>query len=543
MKVLGISGSLIYADNHDASAALVIDGKLVGNYEEERFNRIKHSVGKSFPINCIQRLLQENNLTIDDIDVISMPHDPRYKERDIKDIVNRICANSTHVPELIYEDHHMAHACDSFFQSGFESAVCVIIDGSGDNKDGITITHIKDNKIKVLKKYPYTKSLGLLYSTGATGYTNLGEFGEGKFMGLASYGQPVDTIPFRWENNDIVLDIAYDETAYNLYNVIDAGLVSYFKKNSYPYAMSTCDNDAMYYANFASSIQKTFNDIVMELVRYAKELSGEDNLVLSGGCIQNCIANNLIVESGLFKNVFAGPAPHDAGCAAGLAFHASYVMGEKINNKRLTNSYVGKTYSDDEILKVCEGYNVEEYNEDKVASIIKGNSIIGWFQGGSEIGPRALGHRSIIANPATRNNLNLINNTVKHRENWRPLAPTVPNELFDKIFKTNSKDLTEFMLRTLTIRPELRKKLTAVCHIDNTTRPQCLQRDVNPELYDLIMKFYKISGVPCVINTSFNGKGEPIVETPQEAINFLERTPNMDYIIFNAKYIVKRKGS
>lgn len=545
MKILGISGSLIFADNHDASAALIIDGKLVGNYEEERFNRIKHSVGESFPINCIHRLLQENNLTIDDIDVISMPHDPATKQSFIQKVVKLIDKTSNHIPELIYEDHHMAHACDSFFQSGFDSAVCVIIDGSGDNKDGITITHIKDNNIKVLKKYPYTKSLGLLYSAGATSYANLGEFGEGKFMGLTSYGLPIDKIPFKWIDGDIKLEFIYDENAYNLYNSVDAGLISYFKKNCYPYSISLCkhNSDAMYYANFAASIQKTFNDIVLELVKYAKELTNEDNLILSGGCIQNCIANNLIVESGLFKNVFAGPAPHDAGCAAGLAFHASYVMGEKIENKRLTNSYVGKTYTDDEILNACNGYDIEEYNIDKVASLIKGNKIIGWFQGGSEIGPRALGHRSIIANPSTRNNLNIINNTIKHRENWRPLAPTVPDELFDKIFDTNSKDLTEFMLRTLIIRPELRKKLTAVCHIDNTTRPQCLQRDINPELYDLIMKFYKISGVPCIINTSFNGKGEPIIETPQEAINFLERTPNMDYVIFNTKYIIKRKGS
>ena len=542
MKILGISGSLLFADNHDASAALLIDGKLVGNYEEERFNRIKHSVGKSFPINCIKRLLEENNLSINDIDIISMPHDPKFANQYIKDIVKLIDDTSTHTPKLIYKDHHMAHACDSFFQSGFKSAVCVIIDGSGDNKDGITITHIKDNNIKVLKKYPFTKSLGLLYSAGATSYANLGEFGEGKFMGLTSYGQPTDNIPFKWVNGDIELQFIYDENAYNLYDAIDAGLISYFKKNSYPYAIASNCNDTMYYANFAASIQKTYNDIVLELIKYAKELTNEDNLILSGGCVQNCIANNLIVESGLFKNIFAGPAPHDAGCAAGLAYYVGYISGENIENKRLTNSYVGKTYSDVEILNACQNYDVEDYDINKVASLIKGNKIIGWFQGGSEIGPRALGHRSIIANPSNRNNLNIINNTVKHRENWRPLAPTIPNELFDMVFDTSNKDLTEFMLRTLTIKSEWRKKLTAVCHIDNTTRPQCLHKDINPEFYDLIMKFYQMSGVPCVINTSFNGKGEPIIETPEQAISFLEKTPNMDYVIFNAKYIVKRKG-
>jgi carbamoyltransferase len=166
-----------------------------------------------------------------------------------------------------------------------------------------------------------------------------------------------------------------------------------------------------------------------------------------------------------------------------------------------------------------------------------------WYQGGSEIGPRALGHRSIIATPKYRENLNVINNTIKHRENWRPLAPSLPQELFYEVFDTNSMDLTEFMLRTVVIKPEWRKKLIAVCHIDNTTRPQTVRREDNPEYYDLIMDNYKLTGIPAIINTSFNGKGEPIIETPQQAMAFMDRTPNMNFIVFNAKYIITRKDS
>ena len=220
----------------------------------------------------------------------------------------------------------------------------------------------------------------------------------------------------------------------------------------------------------------------------------------------------------------------------------AHYLGETIINKRLTNSYFGRTYTDEEILKeVDDNVILELYDENTLIEKLKKNKIVAWFQGGSEIGPRALGHRSILANPSYRYNLDTINNKIKHRENWRPLAPIVPSELFDLIFDVQSYDLTEFMLRTLTIKPEWQKKLCATCHIDNTTRPQRLVYDENPELYNLLMKYYNKMDIPCLINTSFNGKGEPIIETPTQAIEFMERTPNLKFIVFNAKYIITRK--
>ena len=179
-------------------------------------------------------------------------------------------------------------------------------------------------------------------------------------------------------------------------------------------------------------------------------------------------------------------------------------------------------------------------NIENITQNLKNNKIIAWFQGGSEIGPRALGHRSILANPENHNNLLVINNYIKQRENWRPLAPIVPAELFDLIFDVSSYDLTEFMLRTIKIRDEWQKKLSAVCHIDGTTRPQRLEREQNPELYNLIINFYKETGIPCLINTSFNGRNEPIIETPEQAIKFLKKKKYLDYVIFNSKYVVSR---
>lgn len=540
MKILGISGSLIYS-NHDAAAALVIDGKLVGNYEEERFNRIKHSVDHPFPKISIDKLLKENNLTIEDIDLIVIPHDPNTKEECLKELGRKL--HTKKKLNIAYHSHHMAHICDSVFQSGFKSCACLIVDGQGDQKDGVTLAHYKDDKIKLLKIYDFKKSLGTLYSSGATVFMDLGPFGEGKLMGLSSYGIPNQLMPLAWKNNDI-------EAVYEKYIVDDRietaemACTAFLKRNCFPYRsfLSKEEDNIMYFVNTAASIQKCYSDIFVGLVKYLKELTQEDNLILSGGCIQNCIANNLAIETGLFKNVFAGPAPHDGGCAAGLAFYGAYISGENIINERLKNSYVGKTYSEEEILSEIGDCETEVYDEDKLVRELKNNTIIAWFQGGSEIGPRALGHRSILASPADRENLFTINNTIKHRENWRPLAPIVPAELFDLIFDVKSYDLTEFMLRTLIIRPEWRKKLTSVCHIDNSTRPQRLEKEQNPELYSLLMKFYKETGIPCLINTSFNGRGQPIIETPKEAIQFMKKTKNLDEIVFNSKWVVKNKG-
>lgn len=545
MKILGISGAL-RCQNHDCSASLLIDGKLVGNYEEERFNRIKHSVGK-FPLLTIHRLLDENHLKLEDIDAVGISIGDK---REYLTAMNMIDPNCKKIPQFVFDGHHLGHICDAYYQSGFSSAAVVIIDGDGDAREGITIAHVVDNDIKILKKYDYRKSLGLLYGAAA-GYCGFDAYGEGKFMGLTSYGKDlgIRIMDFNDTTKEIDLHcpeldmddlVNYDQPE----DIISCTFESYFIKNYYPYYNKNEESNLLYYIDFAKTIQENFNEVYLDVIKYAKELTGEDNLCVTGGCIQNCVGNNVIVESGIFKNVFAPPAPHDAGCGAGYAFYAANRLGEKIERKRLTNSYVGKTYSDKEVLKsVTKKFNVEEYDLNKVVNILKGEKIIAWFQGGSELGPRALGHRSILADPSDRENLNDINNLIKHRENWRPLAPVVPAELFDLIFDVKSHDLAEFMLRTIPIKKEWQKKLAAVCHIDGTTRPQRLVRDENPELYDLIMEFYKQTGIPCLVNTSFNGRGQPIIETPKEALQMLKKTDALNCVIFNAKHIVTYKGN
>ncbi len=542
MKILGISGSLS-GGNHDCSAALLIDGELKGVYEEERLDRQKHST--NFPLLSIHQLLNENGLTLDDIDAIgvSIGDNAEYLEA-----VKLIDPKCNKIPKRVFLGHHHGHICDVFFQSGFESSAVVIVDGFGDNKEAITIAHVKDNEIKILEQYDYRKSLGIMYSS-ASGYCGLGDFGEGKLMGLSSYGNDLKTRVLKFNQKTKDIDILYDtfhiEELKNYPDddiVLSKSLTKFYDSNYFPYNEKKENMSLLYYINFAKTIQENYNEVFLDIIKYAKELTKEDNLCITGGCIQNCIGNNHIIEQGIFKNVFASPAPHDAGCASGYAYMTAHYLGETIINKRLTNSYFGRTYTDEEILKeVDDNVIVELYDENTLIEKLKKNKIVAWFQGGSEIGPRALGHRSILANPSYRYNLDTINNKIKHRENWRPLAPIVPSELFDLIFDVQSYDLTEFMLRTLTIKPEWQKKLCATCHIDNTTRPQRLVYDENPELYNLLMKYYNKMDIPCLINTSFNGKGEPIIETPKQAIEFLKTHRDLDSIIFNAKYVVSLK--
>lgn len=540
MRILGISGSLICDDNHDCAAALFENGRIVANYEEERLTRVKHSVTSKMPDLAIKKILTERNLTIHDIDAIGIPHDPNRKALYKEKLKEYFKTDAKCFDNLFYTKHHHAHIYDSFFTSGFESAACLIVDGYGDQTDAITLAQMKDNELKIIKVYPIQSSIGMLYNAVSQLF-GFGSFGDGKVMGLSSYGKPIGKMPLVWEDNDIKNKInllSFDSLA-----MLGFSFIKYITKHNYPYGKVSDTDNIMYYSDIASTLQSTFNEIIINLCKQLKEETNEDNLILSGGCIQNCIANNLIVESGLFKNIYAGPAPHDGGAAAGLAFLAAKELNQKIENIRLKVSYTGKEYTDKDILAVIDTniFNIEKYEQSKVIDNIENGYVIAWFQGGSEIGPRALGHRSILANPALRKNLFIINDKIKHRENWRPLAPSIPNELFNEIFESRSIDLTEFMLRTIEIKQAWRKKLIAVCHIDNTTRPQTVDKEQNEEFYNLLKGFYDKTGIPGLINTSFNDRDEPIIETPEQAMNYLKKNEYINSIVFNAKYWVTRK--
>lgn len=521
MRLASIQGNINANNiNHDSGVAIFEDNKITQILLEERYSRKKHD-GR-YPRRCLIGSKVDTyaiNFYNEEyfIRALSKNNDSKFESLNSK--------------QKYY--HHICHVLESFYFSGFTSSAVLVVDGWGDCDESVSLWSIDSNyDIKLHKIYDKSHSLGVFYSrcNAWSGLNPNGIFGlEGKFMGLTSYGTPKQNHIFEF---DIEKGLIINGSSEDLF-----GVYSYINNKSQ-------ESNIIHYNNFAATIQRDFNDAVMKLIHYIKELTGENNLCLSGGCFQNVIVNNMVCESGIFGNIYCSPFPSDGGCAVG---NGVYHM---VKNKKLTprieqvkHAYWGEEYPDEKIL-LCidkEKYFIENITTQEIAKLLSENKILAWFQDRSEYGPRALGHRSLIGNPGNRENFNILNNKIKQRENWRPLAPSIPDELFDILFDVKSKDLTQFMLRSIPIKEKWRSRIPAVCHVDGTTRPQRLEREINPEYYDMIMEFYKITGLPCIINTSFNGPGEPIIENPKEALNFLDKTPDLYGIIFNGKYLVREK--
>ena len=347
-------------------------------------------------------------------------------------------------------------------------------------------------------------------------------------MGLSAYGVPDEERYLKIENGKFIYNQKY-------YDIIKINIHS--KKVVDKFSLSLINK-----VNFAATIQRDLIECVMELVKDIKKLTNEDNLCLSGGIFNNVLANNYICESGIFKNVWCSPAPGDYGLSVGKAYMEYEIDNKDIKYNRLDSAYLGEEYSDEKIIEYLNriGIEFEEIGIDKIADLFVDNRVIVWFQGRSEYGKRALGHRSILCNPIDRSNYDKVSYMIKKRAEYRPLACTIPSELFDLMFDVKNKDLVEFMLRGIPIRKEMRDKVKACCANDNTTRPQNLNRNINMELYDVIMNFYKKTGIPCIVNTSLNGRGKPIIESIGDCIIFANNhRVYIDDIIFNGKYRVK----
>lgn len=548
----------------DTNVALLHDFSIIGHLEEERFNRIKHT--NAFPINSINVLLYQANITINDIDIIA--YDDEMQLNILQQNLIRYYNIDISKFKFICCDHHVAHIYNSYCYANFESCACIAVDGSGSNDTAITIAKMYKNKLEILKTYSVNESLGFLYELAAV-FCGYDSYGCGKIMGLASFCTPQDIEPYFISNdNDFYINPKYTQyyKNINIQNIskyikhiekyiglkisneyggnqskISVLKILQFLKLLYPYSKNINPNNIIYYQNFAATIQKIFNDSMMSLVKIAKKLTNETNLILSGGTVQNCISNENIIQSNIFNHVYCSPTPYDGGIAIGCALYAAHLNNYNIYMQNIKMAYFGKKYNISDISNLyLNKIQITNCIYDDIINDLINNKIIGWFQDGAEVGPRALCHRSIIANPSNRQNLYTINNDIKNREIYRPLAPVVLDKFFFKVFDGNKTDMTEFMLRTLKIKKEYRTKLCAVCHIDNTSRPQYLTREINNEMYDLLEQFYNKTQIPCLINTSFNRRNEPIVESIDNAIDMLLNTNNLDYIIFNTNIKISR---
>lgn len=550
MYILGIIG---YPGNdcHDASAALYHNGKIVASAEQERFSRRKHAYGEA-PYEAIKFCLQKGNISLDDIDEIAVSWElenvPNQIEAGVDSEVSlklfpKCLFDYNKIPRINFINHHLTHLASAFYQSGYQEAACLIVDGQGE-EESITLAYIDKEKVEILKKYPVCYSLGAFYDAAA-GYTGLGYDVPGKLMGLAPYGiinqkMPVD---FNVETGEFILDLPNVQEKETGFLEVREKYLNYFLQNNFPYNIAPFarveTGELMSYVNFAASVQECLENLIYKLALYLKNKTGSDNLVMAGGVTLNCTANGKLDRAKLYNNIFVYPAANDAGCSVGAALEMARRRGEFKDciPRQIENVYLGNDYSDEEIEVILRNHSLKvEYLPEEcfakyVAHLLAEDKIVAWFQRGFEFGPRALGARSILANPAKREMLNRVNRA-KNRELWRPLSPIVLDTYYEDVFEDDNKhNLSKFMLKTCKIRKSWLQQIPAVVHIDGTSRPQYLNKENNEKLYSVLEEFFNSTKIPLLINTSFNTKRQPIVNTPIEAITSLENNFYIDALI------------
>jgi len=563
---------------HDHATAIIQDGKLIFAVEEERFTRHKHSEGEP-PLNSLKeafKFLKKQGVKPKDVDAYAVNWDPSLfsaKDRRFRAYLGSVIGMfshgaldfeeglTTYALDLVKGDymklaeqlirkaisdigeevsseikiypvkHHLAHAASAYYFSGFNSATVLTIDGSGEYESTV-VWKVKDGNFEpVLSMYASYSSLGFLYEKITQGI-KLGRLeGPGKGMGLAPYGKqslyydklkefveitPEGDEPYvilnngkAIKSNDLVkiLSVYYDIAE----KVIGGKFLNWNPKGE-------LNEDV---ANIAWAVQKVTEEAVIATGKWARDHTGEDKVALAGGVALNAKANMELYYSHIFNDIFIFPAANDAGGPIGAAAYVyEHVLGGKMSHGRLKDVYLGPEYSDDEIKKVIERSKFKaEYVGDDVNSVtdlVAKGGIVTWYQGRAELGPRALGNRSIIADPTRKDYWRLVND-IKGREWWRPLAPSLLDEDKDVYFKDPISH--EFMILMFRYKSEeVCERVPVTCHADLTARPQTVTRDVNKTWYDLIKAFKDLKGEGLIMNTSFNLAGEPLVETPQDAI-------------------------
>jgi carbamoyltransferase len=559
--ILGIS-----AFYHDSAACLLKDGEIIAASQEERFTREKNDA--SFPKKAIDFCLKEAGISIDDVSLITFYEKPFVKfERIIESIKNTapfgflffkkaiqswvkvklwipaiIRKELNYKGKMIFSEHHESHAAGAFFTSPYKESAIVTVDGVGE-KACITIGYGKDNHVEILKEQHYPHSFGLLYSafTQYCGFKiNSGEY---KLMGLAPYGKPIykkqiiENLVTISKKGEVLLDMKYFSFDTGK-TTINNRFCAVFGKP----ARKAEEKMSDFYCDIASSIQSVTEDFMATLLEYAKEITNTENVCLSGGVALNCKANGELLKRNIFKNIWVQPAAGDSGGSMGSAFvgYYNYLKKERkqIEDSLKKQIYLGSSFSDLEIEQVLKKYNIVYGKKDDldlleiVSEELKNKKIVGCFQGRAEFGPRALGNRSILGSPLYADMKEHINMKIKMREGFRPFAPVVLEEKKENWFEMEGS--SKYML--FTFKGKNKGEIPSCIHEDNTARVQSLQQEDNEFLYSLISMFEKKTGCPILINTSFNIRGEPIVNSPFDALNCFFHT-HMDILVLQ-NYVV-----
>jgi len=590
--VTGKKVTIGFSVGHDKGAVLIINGQVMVGISEERLSRLKHdkAFDHNLPLASIQYCLDYVNLTYDNVDmyVWNTAEVGEGVEDQVKFDFQFYTGQS--LDKLKFINHHLAHAYSTFFSSGLTEAAVVVGDANGNIvnpknlayedfvknnpkytekrpnnitywAEGTSIYHFNLNEYTELEKSfvvdpppgkdwkgeSYSFNMGHMYAYATMKLVykynendpnnNWPAAGAGKLMGLASFGNKM------WLNNQPYLS-TYDDKEHTF----NTNLVDVY--SAYP--TINADSSFADKANVASVFQREQERMALTIAKRAKKLSGSKNICFAGGSFLNCNANELIIKSGEFDNCYFIPPADDSGIPLGCAWYAYQLISE-IEKNNFLSPYLGKTYTKKEIFRdlqtalrtvpgIKEGTTWFNYTDDEdglilhLVSLLNDNKVIGMHQGGSEIGPRALGNRSIIASPIYSWMQNYINHNIKNREWYRPFAPSVLDERVNEIFDIDV--FSPYMLVTCNVKEKWRSKIPAIVHTDNTARIQSVKADVNPFYHKLISEFDRWTKIPVILNTSFNGSHEPIVETPLDAINTFWKC-NLDAVCIGHILIVR----
>ena len=569
--ILGIN-----ANHADSSACIILNGKILAAIEEERLNRIKHFSG--YPIKAIQECLNITNLKSTEITDIAFNTKPfsnliakssfmlkgltSKKNESIKRIIRKINVKKILLKNFKLDknvkyhfiEHHLAHIASAFYPSKFEKSNGLSIDGSGDFVT-CAIAECEGKKIKIREKIFFPHSLGIFYHgmTQFLGFKNYGE--EYKMMGLAPYGKPkffqkiMDHFFESGSTSLVQLNLKYFNHWKPGYRYIagdnlEIDQIFDNKLNDLFHEEKVKSKDE-FIRDFASSVQKVYENYFNKIISHILSINYSKNLVYSGGCALNSSANLILTENkNYFQNVFINYAPGDNGGAIGAALVVANKYYNEIEN--LQTPYLGSEYSNNDIKKILEDdffkakFSYEFYENDSelfksTAKLIFEGNVIGWFQGKMEFGPRALGNRSILADPSDPKMKEIINSKIKRRESYRPFAPVVLKKFQNEWFESDFNNL--YMSSVTKVKKIKQSLIPAITHIDETSRIQSVDENSNKKLSFLISEFYKLKKIPLLLNTSFN-ENEPIVRKPEEALNCILRN-DLEYLVIN-NFIVKK---
>lgn len=567
MIILGIN-----AYHADSSAAIFVNGKMIAAIEEERFRRIKHWAG--FPKLAIEFCLKEAGIGYEQVDFFAIGRDPKAKflkkllyvaanpQGSVKVIKDRM-ANSkkaasideelatisglptkTFAGKVVNVEHHRSHIASAFFASPFEEAACLSIDGSGD----FTTTMIgigRGNKIEILDSVDFPHSIGIFYTafTQLLGFPHYGD--EYKVMGMAPYGEAkyVDKLAdvVHLTNDGLFkLNLNYFRSAtqgvisYGDDNIpVVAPLYSNLMVEKFGPARQKDEPLEQYHKDMAASVQRFTEKVIFHVLNHLQKRTGLANVCIAGGVAQNSVANGKITRNTTFTNVYIPSAGHDAGISMGAALYVQHQLQNLPRQASIRSAYTGSNFSNEEIKSILKKKNItysehaDEQLFGKITTCLENGGVVGWFNGRAEFGPRALGGRSIIADPRRADAKEILNSKIKRRESFRPFAPSILKEHVSDYFELS--DEVPFMEKVFPIKKDKQAQVPAVTHVDGSGRLQTVDKEISPRYHGLIEAFYRKTGVPILLNTSFN-ENEPIVNSPEEALACYLRT-NMDMLV------------